>query len=188
MSLPPIEVVVDLKVTVLPDAPLIAETDPAPHTCHAGFWRRLVAVCIDLVIFIPILGFLLYLVYGASYFDEMLGAAVRLRQGESGNNDLLAIHGIGDAIITNLLPVLLVVYFWMRHLGTPGKLLLGCHIVDANSGAPLSLKQSLLRNLGYVFSLLAFGLGFLWIAWDVRKQGLHDKIARSVVIRRQCSQ
>jgi uncharacterized RDD family membrane protein YckC len=31
---------------------------------------------------------------------------------------------------------------------------------------------------------LAIGLGFLWIAFDDRKQGWHDKIAGTVVIRK----
>jgi uncharacterized RDD family membrane protein YckC len=32
-------------------------------------------------------------------------------------------------------------------------------------------------------SILTLGIGFLWIAIDRRKQGLHDKIAHTVVIR-----
>jgi uncharacterized RDD family membrane protein YckC len=74
------------------------------------------------------------------------------------------------------------VVFWTRYLGTPGKLLCHCHLVDADTLGPLSVKQSLLRNLGYLVSYGTLGLGFLWIAWDKRKQGFHDKIAGSVVL------
>ena len=160
----------------------------SPNVRYAGFWLRLAAVLIDMMILMPILAFLLYLVYGSSYFNGMLDTLFQMEHGNlPGDTDPLAIHGVGDAIITNLLPVVLVVYFWMRYLGTPGKLLLGCHIVDAETGAPLTLRQSLLRNLGYIFSLLPLGLGFLWTSWDARKQGLHDKIAKSVVIRWRCT-
>jgi uncharacterized RDD family membrane protein YckC len=74
------------------------------------------------------------------------------------------------------------VVFWVKFLGTPGKLLLSCHLVDAHTLGPLSVNQALLRNLGYLVSYATLGLGFLWIAWDARKQGFHDKIADSVVL------
>lgn len=143
----------------------------SPDVHYAGFWRRLAAVVIDIVILMPVLMLLLYFVYGVAYFEW---AAER--------TDPFAVYGVGDAIIGNLLPVVLAAYFWMRHLGTPGKLLLGCHVVDAKSGAALSLRQSIFRNVGYLVSLFTLGLGFLWIAKDVRKQGFHDKIAGSVVV------
>jgi uncharacterized RDD family membrane protein YckC len=141
-------------------------------TRYAGFWRRLAAVLIDLTILVPVLALLLYLIYGRAYF-QWVGA----------HADPLALYGWGDAVVTNLLPVVLAVYFWMRYLGTPGKLLMGCHVVDARTGAALTLHQAIFRNLGYLVSLLTFGLGFLWIAWDAHKQGFHDKIAGSVVVR-----
>jgi uncharacterized RDD family membrane protein YckC len=42
---------------------------------------------------------------------------------------------------------------------------------------------ALVRGLGAAFSILVFFLGFLWIAWDRDKQGWHDKIAGTVVVR-----
>jgi len=74
------------------------------------------------------------------------------------------------------------VIFWLKFLGTPGKLLLGCQVVDARSGGPLRTGQALLRYLAYFVSALPLGLGFLWIAFDKRKQGFHDKIAKTVVV------
>jgi len=55
-------------------------------------------------------------------------------------------------------------------------------VVDAASGAPLRPGQAILRYLAYIVSTLPLCLGFLWIAWDHRKQGFHDKIAKSVVV------
>jgi uncharacterized RDD family membrane protein YckC len=57
-------------------------------------------------------------------------------------------------------------------------------IVDADTlGVPTRAKF-VARYLGYYVSTLVIGLGFLWIAFDARKQGWHDKIAGTVVIRR----
>ena len=55
--------------------------------------------------------------------------------------------------------------------------------VDASSHAPATSGQYLLRYLGYYISLIPFGLGFLWVGIDPRKQGWHDKIASTVVIK-----
>ncbi len=41
------------------------------------------------------------------------------------------------------------------------------------------------RYLGYFASTIPLCLGFLWIAFDKRKQGWHDKLAGTVVIRAQ---
>jgi uncharacterized RDD family membrane protein YckC len=55
-------------------------------------------------------------------------------------------------------------------------------IVDANTGDKPSLRQYLIRYLGYIVATLPLGLGILWVAWDKRKQGWHDKLANTVVI------
>ncbi len=47
------------------------------------------------------------------------------------------------------------------------------------------LTQQLIgRYLGYYVSIFALGVGFLWVAFDPRKQGWHDKMAGTVVIRK----
>ena len=55
-------------------------------------------------------------------------------------------------------------------------------IVDANTLSAPSTSQNIIRYLGYFISFLPLGLGFLWIAFDKRKQGWHDKLAGTVVI------
>ncbi len=89
-----------------------------------------------------------------------------------------SLHGIAQAILS----LIITVAFWVTLLGTPGKLLMGCQVVDATSAHPMTLRQAVLRYLGYYVSALPLGLGFLWIAWDTRKQGFHDKIANTVVL------
>lgn len=99
----------------------------------------------------------------------------------------MSIHGdglLGFLVNWVLLPAAIVL-FWRFRGGTPGKMAIGAEIVDAASFGPPSNVQLVVRYLGYFVSTLAFGLGFLWIAWDARKQGWHDKLARTVVIRRR---
>jgi|GEM_PF-388212 len=64
---------------------------------------------------------------------------------------------------------------------TLGKRLLGIRVVRADGGRP-SIAQALVRMVGYVFSLSLAGVGFLLIALDPRRQGLHDKLAETFVI------
>ena len=142
------------------------------HVQYAGFWRRLAASLIDSLIFGLILG-LMWLLLG-------WGAAPQtdLAPGPQVYDGSALLRGLAQ----NLLFALVTVIFWLKFLGTPGKLLLGCQVVDARSGGPLRTGQALLRYLAYFVSALPLGLGFLWIAFDKRKQGFHDKIAKTVVV------
>ena len=59
---------------------------------------------------------------------------------------------------------------------------MGCQVVDADSGERITVKQAVVRYFGYFVSIFTLGLGFLWVAWDKRKQGFHDKMANTVVV------
>jgi uncharacterized RDD family membrane protein YckC len=60
----------------------------------------------------------------------------------------------------------------------------GLQVVSAD-GAPISFGIAFLRAVGYLVSGALFNLGFIWAAFDKRKQGWHDKIAGTVVIIRE---
>ena len=72
---------------------------------------------------------------------------------------------------------------WIIIASTPGKLIFGAYIVDAKTLKRASTSQLIIRYLSYYVSLIPLGLGFLWIAFDPRKQGWHDKLAGTVVIK-----
>lgn len=55
--------------------------------------------------------------------------------------------------------------------------------VIRKDGLPVDLSGATLRYLGYLVCILTLGIGFLWIAFDQKKQGLHDKLAETYVIR-----
>lgn len=133
---------------------------------YSGFWIRLLASLIDTV-WLLILTFALgWMIYGAIYFQS---------------TDF--IQGYGDLFITYVLPFLLTLAFWHYRSATPGKIVLGIKIVDAATLARPSTGRLVVRYLCYYLSALALGLGFLWVAWDRRKQGWHDKIAGTLVIK-----
>ena len=133
---------------------------------YVGFWVRFVASIIDSVIIAMLTFPILYLIYGAAYFDST----------ES-------IQGGADFFISYLLPIVAVILFWIYKSATPGKMALSVKIVDEKTGGKPSAKQYVIRYLGYYVSLVALGLGFFWVAWDNKKQGWHDKFAGTVVIR-----
>jgi hypothetical protein len=74
---------------------------------------------------------------------------------------------------------------WIYTATSPGKWVTRLRVVDATTGKAPTTRQSIVRYLSYFLSALPFGLGFFWIIWDKKKQGWHDKIANTYVIRVQ---
>jgi len=56
-------------------------------------------------------------------------------------------------------------------------------IVDAETGNRISVGQAIARYIGYIVSMLPMMLGIIWVGIDRRKQGFHDKLAGTVVLR-----
>lgn len=133
---------------------------------YAGFWVRLGATLIDTIILMAITYPLLVSIYGWQYF-----------------NSEKFISGPADFIISWLLPIVGVIWFWTKKEATPGKMALSLRLVDADSGKALSVGQSIGRYLAYFVSVLPLCLGFMWVGFDAKKQGWHDKLAGTVVIR-----
>jgi uncharacterized RDD family membrane protein YckC len=81
--------------------------------------------------------------------------------------------------------VLYLVYFTF-FLGTrgqtPGKMVCGLKVIRLD-GSPVGFGQAAIRTVGYFLNHFTLYIGFLWVAIDPRKQGLHDKIAGTYEIR-----
>ncbi len=135
---------------------------------YAGFWIRLAATVIDTVLLTVIIVPLLLSIYGLEYLDSQS-----------------MFRGPMDFLIQCVFPALAVIVFWKYGSATPGKMLLALKIVDADTGGRLSVGQCVARYFAYSVSMLPLGLGFLWIAFDGKKQAWHDKLAGTVVIRGQ---
>jgi uncharacterized RDD family membrane protein YckC len=135
----------------------------------AGFGRRLITALYDALI-IAIAGFFLTLI-----LDIALLVLGLMDTGESE----------GFAILTTICLVawsmIYYVGFWATSGQTLGKLIGGIKVISAEDSS-VSLGQAVLRYLGYVVSAAVISVGFLWIAFDTRRQGWHDKIARTYLI------
>ena len=89
--------------------------------------------------------------------------------------------------LPGLLAAIYVIGFWIYSGSTPGKMVFGLRIVGAETGAPISVGQAIGRYFSYILSSIVFCLGFIWVGFDARKQGWHDKLAGTVVVRRRGS-
>jgi uncharacterized RDD family membrane protein YckC len=136
---------------------------------YAGFWRRFAAMVLDLILFRSLLFLINYGIHGSDY--------LRWRTNPGYTFDSTLVDLLNYCLIAAV-----IVIFWIRMAATPGKLLLGCRVVDVDTGKPPRPRQAMLRCLGYLASFIPLCFGFIYAAWDPRKQGLHDKIARTVVI------
>lgn len=148
-----------------------------------GFWARVAASLVDTVLVCMLVWPLLTMIYGSEYWADYWSPLRAALDGSLDVNATTASRGPADVVISWLLPAVAVVMFWIARQATPGKMLIRAKIVDAESGAALTRGQAIGRYLGYYVSIFGFGLGFLWVAWDARKQGWHDKLAGTVVVR-----
>jgi uncharacterized RDD family membrane protein YckC len=73
------------------------------------------------------------------------------------------------------------VLFWTLAGETPGMRLMHMRVVDEH-GAPPGLGRSLLRLVGAVLAAIPLFAGYLLVLVDDRRRGLHDMIARTVVV------
>lgn len=117
---------------------------------RAGFWERMGAAFLDMVVVGFLTGFIVAFLKGP--------------------------------------PVFLIValaYFaglWTWKGTTIGGIVLKLHVVR-HDGGPLTFLVALVRGLAAALSAVVLFLGFFWIGWDSEKQGWHDKIAGTVVVR-----
>jgi uncharacterized RDD family membrane protein YckC len=71
---------------------------------------------------------------------------------------------------------------WKLKGSTIGGIICGLRVVRLD-GRPIDWPTAIVRALSCFLSLVVAGLGFLWIAIDDGRQGWHDKIAGTVVVR-----
>jgi uncharacterized RDD family membrane protein YckC len=99
------------------------------------------------------------------------------------NSGPLSYLGVWHILLELILPITLTILLWLRFSATPGKMFLKLKIVDIKTSGPINFRQALIRYIGYLPSFYCLLLGILWVAFDKRKQGWHDKLASTAVIR-----
>lgn len=131
---------------------------------HAGFWIRLYAYVIDIIVLwiIILMIYLLTTISGADIYSVLY-------------NTIFGIVGF-------IIGIAYFVCFWAWRGQTPGKMAFGIKVIRTD-GSDIGWGHSFLRCAGYILSAAIICIGYLWIAFDSRKQGIHDKIADSFVIK-----
>jgi uncharacterized RDD family membrane protein YckC len=137
-------------------------TGPTVH--YAGFWARCFATILDTILQCIVIAPLLLYFFG---MEALMDANTSM-----GNTDLYLSIGL----------MVVVVLFWKYKSATPGKMMMGLKVVDAQTFGPVPTGRLVLRYLAYYVSLLPLMLGFIWVAFDRRKRGFHDMIAKTVVV------
>ena len=140
-----------------------ATTTVAPSSGnYVGFWRRFAAAFIDSIV-INIISF------GAS-------SLIHIASPSGTTNITVNISSAGIGIIY-------FIYFWSQQNGqTLGAKVLKFRVVREDN-KHLDIKTAVIRYIGYILSIIPICLGLLWVVWDKKKQGWHDKMAGTVVVR-----
>jgi uncharacterized RDD family membrane protein YckC len=178
---------------------------------YASFHARAIAAVIDCAIvaiaFMPLFYLTNKIIFGNILPADIINAVSQdlIAQSKNGqnlnyqefiefikNNDeldeyFIVHHGLLKSLINQLIQVfsiaIIFLYFWKKKQATLGKMCLSVKIVDAKTLGKPTNKQLISRMLGYIVSTVPLLLGFFWISFDPRKQGWHDKIAGTVVVK-----
>ena len=136
---------------------------------YAGFWIRVGAYIVDTILIVSIIFPVRIWLYGWSYFDPDVTGLIA---------------GPADFFISWVLPAVWVIAFWRYKQATPGKMLVSVKVMDARTGQPASMPRLIGRYFAYLVSIIPLCLGILWVAFDKRKQGWHDKLAGTIVVKK----
>jgi uncharacterized RDD family membrane protein YckC len=127
-------------------------------TAKAGWWTRFFAIFIDGIALAIVSGILTSILY----------------QGDTA-------AGTG---LQTLIGVVYYVYFWSSYGKgqTLGSRALNIRVVKTD-GSYLDLVGAFLRYVGFIISIVCLFIGLIWAAFDAQKQGWHDKIAGTYVVK-----
>ena len=86
--------------------------------------------------------------------------------------------------ISTLVGIAYFLYFWSSygHGQTLGNRALNIRVVKT-TGGELTLTDAFIRYVGLILSFLCLFVGVIWVAFDANKQGWHDKIASTYVVK-----
>ncbi|MEN8147083.1 MAG: RDD family protein [Campylobacterota bacterium] len=155
---------------------------------YAGFWVRFLASWIDTAVLIVPLGFIVYMLSGGEWLDfsDFSQSMAFAQQGEmlsalqSMPRTSLKWESLFELTIAGV-----TILFWKKWAGaTPGKKLLGIHVVDAQTLREINNKQAIIRYIGYIISTIPLAVGFLMVAFRKDRRALHDLLAETVVVYR----
>lgn len=147
-----------------PESDLLEQTEELKF---AGFWIRVAASIVDSLLIMLLTLPLLSAIYGVDYWTTSAMSS-----------------GIWDTLISYILPAVVVILFWIYKSATPGKMLFKLEVISLGDNKKISSMQAIGRYLGYFPAMIVLFLGFIWVAFDKRKQGWHDKMANTAVVKK----
>ncbi len=169
-------------IVSLVEPALAPALEPAPASApvaveprYAGFWWRVLAALLDGVL-CQITAMLLGLILGF-----VLGLALAI-----GGSDKETV-GLASGLMGTILGLVLQ-WLWFTvpesssWQGSLGKKLLGIKVTD-EQGRRIGFGRANARYWGKIVSTITLGIGFLMVAFTRRKQGLHDIIAGTLLVR-----
>ena len=142
---------------------------------YAGFWIRVFANVLDVLLLAAVNQALLFATGGWRVFGGGEGLGI---------GAISLVLGSSQVVVAGILPPVVIIGFWIALGASPGKLMLRLRIVDEPTGGRPTAWQCIGRYFMALIGILCVGLGYLWIAIDPRKQGWHDKLVRTLVVRR----
>ena len=135
---------------------------------YAGFWVRFLAIVLDAIV-LAIVSAALIPLTGSQMFTTTTNGVVTVNYASNAWSTLIGL-----------------VYFiglWSWRGQTLGMMPFNMQVVGVADGKKIDVLRGLLRYVGFIISVIPLFLGLIWAAFDARKQGWHDKIAGTVVIR-----
>lgn len=171
--------------------PVQLHAGPAPGIGYAGFWIRFLAAVIDGIILDIPLGILFFATEGTALTNYSNCLSNALNNAVVSGSPYVTTCGTtfyGSLWIIDLVGLvvgfLYFVLLWSKFGGTLGQRMLGLHVVDAATGANIGIGRAIGRYIGYLISAFVLLIGLIWAAFDPRKQGWHDKMASTFVVRK----
>jgi uncharacterized RDD family membrane protein YckC len=141
---------------------------PSTTVEYGGFWIRVLAWILDAIVVGVI----------TSALAPLSGTGTIIDTGEG----QFAIN-YGANAFGGLIGLVYFVGFWTLRGQTPGMIPFGLRVVKVADGSRPDWVSSLLRYVGLIISFVVIFLGVIWVAFDSRRQGWHDKIASTFVVR-----
>jgi uncharacterized RDD family membrane protein YckC len=150
----------------------IVNPGPAPGLRYAGFWIRFVAYLID-VVPIGIVASLLSIPTGTGFHCTTVNGVYSCNAGTGSLGWWVGVLVLGTYWVLT----------WSLLGASLGQKALGMSVVDATNGQAIDIGKAVLRYVGFVISIVPLAIGLIWAGFDPRKQGWHDKIAGTYVVR-----
>jgi uncharacterized RDD family membrane protein YckC len=152
-------------------------------TNYAGFWRRFVAIFIDIII----IGTLQFVVIAPILAAIGIGVSNSSAMDTADPMAMVATIAAVFSTVGIIGQVVQILYFTLmessKYQATIGKLALGIIVTDMNGGK-LDFVKALIRNVSKIVSGIILAIGYIMAAFTEKKQALHDIIAGTLVVKK----